>query len=133
MADRAVRFVQAFPWCIHVTRCMPAFAVAGVVGVFQIDLQPAVGADPTVWAVTGDVPPAYVAFEENDSWRDALEGYVYEMQAWVDAVAAGTSVDDLIPVNVLPTRDYAEMLNSRLGFIRRNLLEVDPASLSSDV
>ena len=133
LAERAIQFVESFPWCTQVTGCARGFATAGVLGVFRIDLQPAFGADPSVWAVVGDVPPAYLAYEDGDSWQDALRGYVHEMQAWVDAVAAGANVDDLIPVNVPATKEYAAMLDSRLGFIRRNLIDVDPASLRSDV
>jgi hypothetical protein len=98
-----------------------------VLGVFRVELRPAgAGADPTVWAVVGDVPPAYLAYEPGDTWQHGLRAYVDEMQAWVDAVRAGAGVDDLIPVNVPPSAEYADMLASRLAFIRDRLLDASP-------
>lgn len=51
----------------------------------------------------------------------------------VDAVRAGESVEELIPVNARPTPEYAAMLAGRLAFIRENLIDADPVSLASDV
>jgi len=81
----------------------------------------------------GDLPPAYLAFEQGDTWQDALAGYVTEMQEWVDAVRNGDPLDELIPVNVAPTREHADMLATRVAFLRDRLVEVDPESIESDV
>jgi hypothetical protein len=40
------------------------------------------------------------------------------MQRWVDAVRSGAGLEGIIPVNVSPTLEHAEMLASRLGFIQ---------------
>ena len=90
------------------------------------------GTDPKVWVVLGDLPPAYLAFDEGDTWQDALRGYVEEMQQWVNAVRAGESLEDVIPVNVSATREHADILATRLQFIRERLVSVDAASLESD-
>ena len=134
LATRARRFVESFAWCERVTDCVLGFAIAGVLGVFRIDLIPTPerGADPNVWVVLGDLPPAYLAFDEGDTWQDALRGYVEEMQQWVDAVRAGESLEDVIPVNVSATREHADMLATRLQFISERLVSVDAASLESD-
>ena len=132
LASRATEFVAGFRWCQQVTGCALAFAIAGVLGIFRIDLRPTAEADPVVWVVVGDLPSAYLAYEEGDGWQDALGGYVEEMQACVDAARAGASIEDLIPVNAPPTPEYVQMLASRLEFLRRNLLEVDPDSVEGD-
>jgi len=133
LASQAERFVAGFPWCAHVTRSSLGFAIAGVLGVFRIDLVPTgQGVDPTVWVVVGDLPPAYLAFEAADTWQDALAGYIHEMQRWVQAVGAGESVAELIPVNVSPTTEHADLLESRLQFLRERLVAVDPETLESD-
>ena len=133
LAQRAIAFLRDFRWCRDVTACTLGFAVAGVVGVFRVDLVPDAGADPTVWVIVGDLPPAYIAFEPDDSWQDALRGYVMEMRLWTEAAATGGDVSELIPVNVPPTPEYAAMLAGRLDFLERNLVEVDPESLEGDV
>jgi hypothetical protein len=82
--------------------------------------------------VVGDLPPAYIAYEEGDTWQDALRGYVEEMGLWVSAVRDGRSVKELIPVNVHPTATYAEQLNTRLDFIRTEFLDANAESLEGD-
>lgn len=86
-----------------------------------------------VWIIVGDLPSAYIVHEPGDSWQDALLGYVAEMDRWVDAARTGAPVEDLIPVDAAPTPENANMLASRLDFIRTNLLDVDPDSVESDV
>jgi len=133
LAERAKHFVQNFAWCDTVTACSLGFAVAGVMGVFRVDLVPAhPEAEPTVWVVVGDLPPAYIAYEAGDTWQDALRGYLEEMGLWVSAVRDGRSVKELIPVNVQPTTTYAEQLNTRLAFIRTEFIDVNPESLEGD-
>jgi len=133
-AEAARAYLEHFRWCDAITQLSLAFAVAGVVSVFRADIRP-VGesVDPTVWVVMGDLPPAYLAFEQGDTWQDALAGYVTEMQEWVDAVRNGDPLDELIPVNVAPTREHADMLATRVAFLRDRLVEVDPESIESDV
>jgi hypothetical protein len=70
--------------------------------------------DELLWVVVGDLPPAYLVTDGNPIPLAALETYVEEMQAWVNAVEAGEPVDDLIPVNVTPTHDHAKQLKERL-------------------
>lgn len=124
LAREAQAFVESFSWCERVTACRLAFAIAGVVGIFRVDFVAAgAGADPTVWVVVGDLPPAYLGFEEGDSWQDALAGYVDEMQGWVDAVRTGGSFDEVIPVDAPRTAANADALASRLGFLRTRLLK----------
>jgi hypothetical protein len=132
-AQRAIAFISDFRWCRDVTACALGFAVAGILGVFRVDLVPDGGADPTVWVIVGDLPPAYIAYDAGDSWQDALRGYVAEMREWTVAAATGADVSGLIPVNVPPTPDYAAQLSGRLDFLERNLLDVGPESFEGDV
>ena len=133
LAERARSYVDRFAWCDKVTGCDLGFAIAGVLGVFRVELQPAgAGVDPSVWVVVGDVPPAYIAYDAGDTWQDALRGYTHEMKAWADAVRAGESTRDLIPVDAAPTALNVDMLSSRLAFIRERLLDVPADVLEGD-
>jgi hypothetical protein len=134
LAAAAERFLARHSWCASVQRVTPIFAIAGVIGVFRCTLVPShPDADVMVWVVVGDLPPAYLAHELGDSWQDALRRYVEEMSAWVEAARSGASLDDVIPVNAPPTPEYADMLASRLDFVRTRFVEVDPDSVASDV
>ncbi|HEY9225902.1 MAG TPA: hypothetical protein VIP11_04600 [Gemmatimonadaceae bacterium] len=131
----AERFLGSQPWCARVQSVTPVFAIAGVIGVFRCTLIPrSPDADVTVWVVVGDLPPAYLVHEPGDSWQDALSGYVTEMTHWVDAIRSDVVPNEnIIPVNAMPTRKSADLLASRLDFIRTRLVDVDPDSVESDV
>jgi hypothetical protein len=55
--------------------------------------------------------------DDNPNPALALQGYIYEMSRWVDAVEKGQPVDDLIPTRVDPTPKYAQMPKIRLEII----------------
>lgn len=134
MARDATAFLTAQRWCKAVQTLELAWANAGVVGVFQATIEPAhTEVDPILWVVVGDIPPAYLVLDEAPTWREALEGYVEEMSRWVEAVRAGSSLDDVIPVDVSPTTAHADMLASRLAFIQDNVLGVPLDALEGDV
>jgi hypothetical protein len=132
-AKQAELFLRGFRWCRRIVEAELAWASAGILGVFRMRIEPArEDVDDMVWVVTGDLPPAYLAYEPDDTWQDALQGYVGEMQLWVDAAREGETASDLIPVNVAPNSENAGLLESRLTFIRTQLLSVPAESLESD-
>jgi hypothetical protein len=123
MAVEARDFICANEWCEHLDRQYLAYGVGGVVAVFLAQITPASeDVDACLWVVVGDLPPAYIVVEDNPTAADALDAYCSEMEAWVEAVKNGESVDELIPVNVPPTREYAEQLSGRLGYLRSRIL-----------
>ena len=132
-ARQAQLFMGAFRWSGGVVEAELAWAAAGLLGVFRMRIAPSRDdIDEVVWVITGDLPPAYIAYDPQDTWQDALRGYVDEMQRWADAATAGQSVAELIPVNVDATAENAARLESRLAFIRTELLGVPAESLESD-
>ena len=133
MAKEAESFVASHRWCTRVATVQLAWAVAGVLGVFQVHLVPAKpGVDDTLWVVVGDVPPAYLVLDDAPTWREALRSYIDEMSRWVSAVKQDDSLDDVIPVSAEPTLEHAEMLESRLAFIEEKILAVPDEDLESD-
>lgn len=123
-AEEARDLIESQPWCRQVTAIRLAWATAGILGVFEVDLQPdSPGVDPTLWVVVGDLPPAYLVLDEAPTWRDALRGYIAEMSHWVHAVKNGLPLDDVIPVDVEPTLKHADMLAYRLSFIEKEIID----------
>jgi hypothetical protein len=123
MAIEARDFICANEWCKQIDRQYLAYGVGGVVAVFLVQITPASeDVDAYLWTVVGDLPPAYLVVEDNPTAADALDAYCSEMESWVEAVQNGESVDELIPVNVPPTREYAEQLSGRLGYLRSVIL-----------
>ncbi len=133
LASEAEKFLLSHSWCKEIANGYLAFAIAGVIGVFLFDLVPSEpGVDKILWVVTGDLPPAYLVTDDAESWQEALDCYVYEMNRWVKAFRKGESLDDIIPVNVEPTIEHAELLERRLNFIQENIINVLSNSLEGD-
>ena len=134
IACEAENFLFSHPWCIEITNGYLAWAIAGVIGVFLFDIIPSKPeVDTTLWVITGDLPPAYLVTDYAESWQKALDRYVYEMNRWVKAVREGENLDDIIPVNVEPTIEHAEMLEGRLNFIQEKFIDVPSDSIESDL
>jgi len=123
LADRAIAFMKSQKWCSRVLRGWMDRGWGIRIAIFYFYFEPAYKDIPqNIWVIVGDLPPAYIDAEDNPNGACALDGYVFEMQKWVDAVIAGESVDDLIPVNVPPTKKYAKMLQHRLNIIKKDIL-----------
>ena len=123
LAEQAEEFLRQHEWAGNVLRQYAGPNVAGVVGVFLFRLDPAAAVvDEWLWVIVGDLPPAYLVTDNAPDGASALEVYVEAMQEWVDAVGRGESVEDLIPVDVAPTQENAQMLSSRLSFLRDRVI-----------
>ena len=133
LAIDARNYLLSHSWCSQIESGYHAFAIAGVIGIFLFDIIPSKPEiDETLWIVTGDLPPAYLVIDDADSWQETLKGYVYEMNRWITAVREGIGLDDIIPVDAEPTIEHAEMLEGRLEFLQKNLIDVAPDSIISD-
>lgn len=123
LSSEAEAFISSQRWCRKVDEVRLAWATAGVLGVFQVDLVPSQpGVDSTLWVVVGDLPPAYLVLDESPTWREALQGYIAEMSLWVHAVRNSLPLDDIIPVEADASLEHAEMLERRLALIQTEIL-----------
>jgi len=117
----AANFIRSFAWSGQLLEMYEGFQEPDILGVFLVKLKPArPHVDEWLWVVVGDLPAAYLVTDNAITVDEVIEGYVEEMQRWVDAVRAGESVDELIPVNTPPTTEYADMLESRLRVLKNN-------------
>ena len=127
LVEKANSFLDTFSWAKIPRKYWIGECIPGVLGLFLVEL---VGADPEIdpyiWVVVGDVPPAYLSTLYARSPRAAVDGYIAEMEAWVDAVENGNPTADLIPVNGEPTEANAEALKSRLEFLDQKILPFLP-------
>ena len=128
--DRMMRFMGTLSWLKRPVAVWSGMQIDGVLSVFLVETEVrSPKADRHVWIVVGDVPPAYLVTDDAPNAICALDGYVLCMRDWVEAVRAGRSVDDLIPVNAPPTTEYADMLAKRLAFIEKEIIEPDKDQL----
>jgi|SRR5689334_15055919 len=82
--------------------------------------------DQWLWVIVGDLPPAYLVVDASPTPLAALANYVDLMQEWTDAVKDKRPVNDCIPVNAPTTCEYADLLQQRLDYIRKEFLIVKP-------
>lgn len=119
-------FLSSFAWCEKIEELLVGISLGGVIGVFLAHVEPATAdVDQWLWVVVGDVPPAYLVTYACSTPDAALNAYVGEMLAWVEAVQHGTPLDGVIPVNAPTTQANADALRSRLEFIVTEVLESD--------
>ncbi len=125
LLEEAVGFLAAMSWCKAIEETYFGMGVGGVFGVFLFRIKPAKeGVDEWLWVVVGDLPPAYLVTDLAPNPEKALLTYIREMRRWITAVRKGRSLDDVIPVNAPPTPQYADMLESRVNFLRDEILRV---------
>jgi hypothetical protein len=122
MYEGASRFMQSQKWCRSIEAGYVGVVHPGIIGVFLFQMSPSsIDIDRWIWVIVGDLPPAYIASDDCPDPAAALDGYIGEMDEWVDAVENGRPVDELIPVNVPATKENALKLKKRLDFLHQRI------------
>lgn len=123
MLQRAKEYLLSHEWCPKVVASYMGFAIPGVIALFLFELEEAIeDRDRYLWVVVGDLPSAYLVVDNAPNAACALECYCELMQAWVDAVRNDRPVIDAFPVSAPADRHHAEMLSSRIDFIRKKIM-----------
>jgi hypothetical protein len=120
--EEARRYLASQKWCERIESLYLGITVPGIVLVCLADIVPLANADPRVWVIVGDIPPAYIDTTVASTPGSALDAYIFQMSRWVDAVEDNGELADLIPVNAPPTADYAAALRKRLDLLRDEVL-----------
>lgn len=119
---RAREFLESHRFCRGVKESYIGMYYCKIFGIFLFRVDAEKKYSEWIWAFVGDIPPAILPIGAGSNAAMALDDYLGEMQEWVDAVDEGRSVDDLLPVNAPPTKEYANLLRGRLEFIGERIL-----------
>ncbi|HJZ94166.1 MAG TPA: hypothetical protein VKE40_25100 [Gemmataceae bacterium] len=123
MLIRAETLLRSFSWCPPIAQRYLGVGIGGVLALFLFRFARAINNnDEWLWVVVGDLPSVYFVVDEARDPASALGVYCDLMQEWVDAVASGSSLDDVYPVDAAATKDNADMLRSRVKFIREQIV-----------
>jgi hypothetical protein len=126
LAKEARAFVPSFRWAPPVAEMLLAFGVGKIIGLFLVRFVHGIAGgghgDTETWVVVGDLPSIYFETEDIRTPADALEAYCRIAEGWADQVLAGGDLSECYPVKAPPTRENAEMLKGRIGFIREELI-----------
>lgn len=122
MLPEAEAYLRSFTWCGGIQRSFFGGGVGGVFAVFLFNIRPTrpeVG--PWIWIVTGDVPSAYLPIEDAKSSAEVFKTYLWGMSKWVEYARSGQNGpagEEIPPVNVPATPEWAEKLEKRLNSLR---------------
>lgn len=123
LLEEATAYLNRFNWHRGLKEAYLGIGIAKILGVFLFEVVPAgEDVDDKVWVIVGDLPPAYITTEEAPNPATALDAYIGAMEEWVEAAREGRGVEGLIPVNVPPTAENADQLESRLSFLDEEIL-----------
>lgn len=120
-------YIESFHWAPPLADLLLAFGIAPKIGLFLARFtMPIAGkasqGDNELWIVVGDLPSAYFVIDDAYTPADALEAYCELMMEWIAAVITGRDLSQSYPVEAEPTMEHAEMLESRIEFVREKLI-----------
>jgi hypothetical protein len=130
LATEASQYVLSHKWCagiksLYFDRGFPKVAV------FLANIEPALGADPQVWVIVGDVSPLYIDTEDCENRAEALAGYILAYYELLSRYRQREILVDVPPIltreSLLPIElndEVARILRSRLRFIRDMIEEL---------
>ncbi|HUO04093.1 MAG TPA: hypothetical protein VMU16_02740 [Candidatus Binataceae bacterium] len=123
MFERAESYVKSLEWCTPITERFFGYGIGGIIAVFFFKFATKInGTDDRLWVVVGDVPSAYLVTDNALNPAAALSLYCDMMEAWATAVLNRTPLDVVFPITAEPTAEHANMLLSRITFIREKII-----------
>jgi len=121
MLEGATSYIQSFSWCGSIHSTYFAGGVGKIFAVFLFNITPTrPEVDAWIWIVVGDIPPAYLPLEDCKSGLEVFDTYISGMKRWVVIAREGresTPDDDVPPVNVPATPEWADKMDSRLRIL----------------
>lgn len=126
MARHAAEVLIPQPWASPIERQLLAFGVGGVLALFLFTLaEPIEESDSReLWVIVGDLPRAFLNADGLPTPAAALTYYCERMQDWADRILEGRSLEGAYSIAAEPTVEHANMLKSRLAFIREELIPI---------
>lgn len=125
MVARAKDYIAQFHWSPNITEAFVGYALDWIVAAVLIKFEKAIEsgqADEQLWVIVGDLPSAYLVVDSARDGREALERYCELMTEWITAVEEKQNLDDVFPVDAIPSPKNVEALKSRIRFIRSELI-----------
>lgn len=116
-------YLATYRWSPPIASLVLAFGVAPILALFLVCREP--GGKPENaerWIVVGDGPSMHFETDDTPTPALALHMYCAIAQDWWECVLEGRDLSDSYPIPVAPTREHAELLQGRVGFIRKELI-----------
>jgi hypothetical protein len=123
-AEEAKKYLNSFSWCKRIISGSLVRSFGYILCIFLFEIEPTKDsiADDKLWVIVGDLPSAYLDTIKYKTSYNALDFYCFLMEEWIEHVRTGKSLDDCYPVNVRPTLEHANMLDTRIQLIKSDFL-----------
>jgi len=122
MSHDAEAYLRSFSWCRDVQTSFFGGGVGGVFAVFLFNIRSTrADVSPWIWIVVGDIPSAYLPIEDAETSAEVFKTYLRGMGRWVDYARSEHNTppgDDVPPVKIPATPEWAEKLEKRLNSLR---------------
>lgn len=121
MLREAKNYINSFAWCESILNSYFAGGVGKIFAIFLFNISSThrdVGR--WIWIVVGDIPSAYLPWEDCHSSREVFETYMMGMRKWVliaREIREPGPEDCVPPVNVPATPEWAASLDNRLKLL----------------
>ncbi len=123
MSTDAQRYMESQKWCKKVNNVLFGDGVGKIIASFLIEIEPTrKGIDKELWVIVGDIPNAYLVTEQTKNGLDAIKVYIDLMQDWINCVNIRGDTNKCFPINVSPTKKWAKELQSRIDFIKNEIV-----------
>ena len=123
MSQDADLFIYSHKWCPTISEKYFGFGIGQIVAVFLYHFDSLINqTDDWLWVIVGDLPSVYLVTDAASSPMEALERYCELMEDWANNIMSDSSIENCYPVKAAPTKENAELLLSRMEFIRREFL-----------
>jgi hypothetical protein len=121
--------VASFRSAVPIADMPLAFAVPPILGLFLVRFARPIErgeltGETEMWVVVGDLPSMVFETEPTPTPADALRLYCAIAQDWAETVVSGGDLAECYPIAVAPTREHAEMLLSRIEYIREEFVPI---------
>lgn len=124
MIKDAKLYLRSYRWCPPIAQVLVGYAVPNVIAALLVRFsRPIQDKDEMLWVIVGDLPSAYLVIDQARDAAAAIRVYCDLMDEWIDSVKTGRVGDDCIyPVKAPRDSQHAEMLATRIRFIREKIL-----------
>lgn len=129
LQEQARAYVMGFPSAAPIADMLLAFGVAPILTLFLVRFARPIErgelkGETEMWVVVGDLPSICFETEMTPTPADALRMYCAIAQDWADNVLGSGKLSQSYPIAVEPTREHAEMLLSRVEYIRKEFIPI---------
>ena len=124
LADSVISFLLNHQWCLTVEKIRLTYHMSSKVAVFIVGITREENSkEPNdLWIIAGDIPTVCLERLDGEVSLNALETYIDLMRDWVECYKEGGDLSECYPIEVKPSDEIVEMLESRMDFIEDELL-----------